>query len=153
LKVEPAIAVERVPNVGAIRIFAGQTGLEIDSTTERGHHPSLLVKKIRRESTGRVEIEIVMKGDYHVEPLSYYKTKPETWSTFGEIYLTPAQATELADKIKIVVKARADESTQTLLVHVQDMVVSRQTLTEMFRLMLASRSRSHSRAPSRRRRR
>ena len=152
LKVEKAIAKEYMSNIEAIRIFPGRAAFEIDSTSEHGHRPGLLIKRIRRERTGKSEIEILMMGDYHVESLTYYKKDPETWPSFGDIILTLSQAHELAEKILRLLKTRADEPTQTLLVHVQDMVVSRQTLAEMFRLMLASRSRSRSRAPRRRER-
>jgi len=102
-------------------------------------------------STGKPEIEIVMMGDYHVEPLTYYKKAPEAWSSFGDIILTLPQARELAEKILRLLKTPAREPTQTLLQHVQDMTVSRQTLNKMLRIMLASRSRTYSHAPSRRR--
>jgi hypothetical protein len=73
LKVEPAIVEEHMPHIEAIRIFPGRAALEIDSTSERGHRPGLLIKRIRRERTGKSEIEIVMMGHYHVEPLTYYR--------------------------------------------------------------------------------
>jgi hypothetical protein len=148
LKVEKAIALEHVPKVDAIRIFAGRTGLEIDSTTERGHRPALLIKKIRRESTGKVEIEIVMMGDYHVEPLTYYKKDPETWPSFADIILTPLQSRELAEKILRLLKAPAREPAQTQLLSVKHWSVR---LYDVKNVITATRS--NSRPRSRRRRR
>jgi hypothetical protein len=85
--------------------------------------------------------------------LNYYEKDPATWTTWGEIYLTPAQALQLAEKIKHIAKAPAGESGQTVLVKVANMTVSLQDLNEIFGVMFASRSRIRSRAPSRRRRR
>ena len=151
LKVEPAIAKD-YQKVQAIRVYPGKLMKEIDSTIESGETPRLIVKKEFSKSRKVEEVSFVFLGPYHIEDLNYFQTDPATWSTFGEIYMTPPQALQLAEKIKRIVKAPAGEPTQTLLVHVQDMVVSRQTLAEMFRLMLTSRSRSRSRAPRRRRR-
>ena len=151
LKVEPPIAKDH-QKVQAIRVYPGKLMKEIDSTTESGETPSLMVKKEFSEKRKADEVSLVFKGLYHIEDLNYYEKDPATWSTWGEIYLTPAQALQLAEKIKHIAKAPAGEPGQTVLVKVADMVVSRQTLTEMFRLMLASRSRSHSRTPRRRRR-
>ena len=153
LKVEPAIAREP-QKVQAIRIYPSKVMLkEIDSSVERGEKPGLIVKKEFSEKRKAEEVSLVFTGPYHIEDLNYFQTDPATWHTFGEIYMTPAQALQLAEKIKRIVRAPAGEPTQMLLQHVTDMTVSRQTLNEVLRIMGASRSRSHSRAPSRRRRR
>jgi hypothetical protein len=152
LKVEPAIAREP-QKVQAIRVYPGKLMKEIDSTIESGETPGLIVKKELSKTRKVEEISLVFTGPYHIEDLNYFQKDPATWHTFGEIYMTPTQALQLAEKIKIVVKARAGEPTQMLLQHVADMTVSRQTLSKMLRIMLASQSRARSHARSRRRRR
>jgi len=149
LKVEPAIAREP-QKVQAIRIYPSKLMLkEIDSSVERGEKPGLIVKKEFSKKRKVEEVSLVFTGPYHIEDLNYFQTDPATWTTFGEIYMTPTQALQLAEKIKRIVKAPAGEPTQMLLQHVADMTVSRQALNEMLRIMIASRSPSRSRAPSR----
>jgi hypothetical protein len=152
LKVEPAIARDH-QKVQAIRVYPGKLMKEIDSTIESGETPRLIVKKEFSKSRKVEEVSLVFLGPYHIEDLNYFQTDPATWSTFGEIYMTPPQALQLAEKIKRIVKAPAGEPTQMLLQHVQDMSFSRQTLNKMLRIILASRSPSRSHARSRRRRR
>ena len=153
LKVEPAIARD-YQKVQAIRVYPGKVlKKEIDSTTESGETPSLMVKKEFSEKRKAEEVSLVFKGLYHIEDLNYYEKDPATWSTWGEIYLTPAQALQLAEKIKHIAKAPAGEPGQTVLVKVANMTVSRERLSEMVRMIGLSRSPSPSRARSRRRRR
>jgi hypothetical protein len=152
LKVEPPIAKDH-QKVEAIRVYPGKLMKEIDSTTESGETPGLIVKKEFSKSRKVEEVSLVFIGPYHIEDLDHFQKDPATWSTFGEIYMTPAQALQLADKIKTITKARAKEPAQAVLIHVQDMIVSRRALNQLTRMTLPSRPRSRSRARSRRRRR
>ena len=152
LKVEPAIARD-YQKVQAIRVYPSKVlKKEIDSSVERGETPSLMVKKEFSEERKAEEVSLVFKGAYRLEDLNYYQKDPDTWTTWGEIYLTPAQALQLAEKIKHITKAPAGEPGQTVLVKVVNMTVSRQALSEMVERILVSQSRSHSRTPRRRRR-
>jgi hypothetical protein len=142
LKVEPAIA-RKHQKVQAIRVYPSKVLMkEIDSSVERGETPGLIVKKEFSKTRKVEEVSLVFTGPYRLEDLNYFQKDPNTWTTFGEIYMTPAQALQLAENIKHVVKG---EPGQTLLQHVENMTVR----------ILVSQPRPHSRAraPSRRRRR
>ena len=131
LKVEPAIARD-YQKVQAIRVY-----------------PSKVLKKEFSKSRKVDEVSLVFKGTHHIEDLNYYEKDPATWTTWGEIYLTPAQALQLAEKIKHIAKAPAGEPAQTVLVKLANMTISRQEF-ERLRTMLVSGPRSRSRAPPRR---
>jgi hypothetical protein len=152
LKVEPAIA-RKQQKVQAIRVYPSKVLLkEIDSSVERGETPSLMVKKEFSEERKAEEVSLVFKGPYHIEDLNYYQKDPATWSTWGEIYLTPAQALQLAEKIKHITKARAGEPGQMVLVKLANMTINRQAV-ERLMAMVVSQHRSRPSARSRRRRR
>jgi hypothetical protein len=116
LKVEPPIARDH-QKVQAIRVYPGRVlKHEIDSSIERGETPSLMVKKEPSKKRGVEEVSLVFMGTYHLEGLGYYTKPPDTWTTWGEIYMTPAQALQLAEKIKQITKAPAGERGQLVLV-------------------------------------
>jgi hypothetical protein len=121
LKVEPPIARDH-QKVQAIRVYVGKLMKEIDSTIERGERPSLIVKKEWSPTRKTVEFSLVFVGPYHIDDLNYYQKDPATWTTFGEIYMTPSQAAELTEKIKQVLKAPEREPAQALL-KVENMVM------------------------------
>ena len=92
IKVERAIK-KRTQDVEAIRVYLTEFNANINSTTERGESPTLLVKRTIREKTGKPEIEIVFMGsekDRHVEKL--YAKNPQDWKSFGHIVLSIPQA-------------------------------------------------------------
>lgn len=96
LRVERAIK-KRYANVEAIRVYLPELKKNVNQTVESGEIPKLLIKRTKRQKTGMPEIEIVFVGsmrDRHVEDLKYYEKHPETWTTWGELVLTPKQ-TEL----------------------------------------------------------
>jgi hypothetical protein len=111
-----------------------------------------MVKKEFSEERKAEEVSLVFKGPYHIEDLKYYTKDPDTWTTWGEIYLTPAQALQLAEKIKHITKAPAGEPGQTVLIKVANMTINRRAF-ERLTAALASQHRSHPSARSRRCRR
>ena len=152
LKVEPAIARD-YQKVQAIRVYPSKVlKKEIDSSVERGETPSLMVKKEFSEERNAEEVSLVFKGTYHIEDLNYYQKDPATWTTWGEIYLTPAQALQLAEKIKHITKAPAGEPGQMVLVKLANMTITRQAV-ERLMAMSVSQHRSRPSTRSRRRRR
>lgn len=99
LKVEPAIEQEDL-DVEAVRIYLSEFMKEVDMTTERGEHPRIRIKKIRRKKTGKIEFEFVFLGsekDRHVEDLSYFSRHPSKWTSYEGVYFTPKQAKALYD--------------------------------------------------------
>jgi len=96
IKVEPAIEKGYV-DAKAIRVYLNELNANVNSSRERGEKPYLLVKTIRSEKRGVIEFEIVFMGTRHVEKLSYYKTNPKTWKSWGEIVASPKQIKELKD--------------------------------------------------------
>ena len=95
-----------VVKVKAIRLFPTKPLLFIDSRTETGEKPTLLIKSIRNEKRGCHEVEIVFLGDYHVaEPDARPHVKPyKDWLSFGLIVLSLDEAKELTKVLERVVE-------------------------------------------------
>ena len=95
-----------VVKVKAIRLFPTRPLLFIDSRTDSGEKPTLLVKSTRNEKRGCYEVEIVFLGDYHVaEPDARPHVKPyKDWLSFGLIVLSLEEAKELMKILERVVE-------------------------------------------------
>lgn len=105
LRVEKPLKKE-LANVEAIRIYLPELMKEIDQTVEKGENPKLLIKRTRRQKTGKREIEVVFMGstkERHVEDLSYFEKNPKNWTTWGLIALTPEQAKALIKALQEMV--------------------------------------------------
>jgi len=92
--------------VKAIRLFPTKPLLFIDSRTETGEKPTLLVKSIHNEKRGCHEVEIVFLGGYHIaEPDARPHIKPyKDWLSFGLIILSLDEAKELTKVLERVVE-------------------------------------------------
>lgn len=96
MRVEPAIK-KKFIDVQAIRCTIPEMQQQLNSCVERGESPKLLIKLIRREKTGKLEVEMVFYAsakERHIEKLSYYEKHPSEWLTIGEIVLTPKETEE-----------------------------------------------------------
>ena len=115
LRVETAIK-KRLVDVEAIRATIPEMLVQINSCTERGEHPKLLIKLIRREKTGKLEIELVFYGgekERHVEKLSYYEKHPSKWVTFGEIVLTIEETKKCVKFLNEIIRKAEGQKTLT----------------------------------------
>lgn len=95
-----------VVKVKAIRLFPTKPLLFIDSRTETGEKPTLLVKSVHNEKRGCHEVEIIFLGGYHVaEPDARPHVKPyKEWLSFGLIALSLDEAKELMKVLERVLK-------------------------------------------------
>ena len=93
-------------NVKAIRLFPTRPLLFIDSRTDTGEKPTLLVKSTHNQKRGCHEVEIVFLGGYHVaEPDARPHVKPyKDWLSFGLIVLSVDGAKELIQVLERVVE-------------------------------------------------
>jgi len=92
--------------VKAIRLFPTRPLLFIDSRTETGEKPTLLVKSTHNKKRGCHEVEIVFLGGYHVaEPDARPHVKPyKDWLSFGLVVLSLEEARELTKVLERVVE-------------------------------------------------
>lgn len=100
-KIDRVMARESV-DVKAIRVYTGKLMKEIDSSTERGENPHIYIQRTYNEKRRLPEIQIVLMGEHHIEPLSYFTCDPRKWSSFGAIVLSLEGAEQFVDKLKKV---------------------------------------------------
>jgi hypothetical protein len=106
IKVERAIGKGYI-DVKAIRVYLSELMKEINSTIERGEKPRLLVKKTYSSKRGVNEFEFVFIGtesERHLEELTYFKKHPKTWTTWGEIVLSPEEVKGLIKLLQDLLK-------------------------------------------------
>jgi len=112
IKVEKPIQRDFV-EVEALRVYLPELKKEIDQTVERGERPRLLVKLTRRQKTGEPEIELVFLGgvkNRHIEELTYYKTDPMSWPSWGIIVLKLIQGRKLSAVLQKMSKKQTVDS-------------------------------------------
>jgi biotin carboxylase len=112
-KLDKVIAREKT-GAKAIRIYTGKLMKEIDSSKERGENPHLYVQKTYNEKRHCVEIQVVLMGEHHIEPLSYFVTDPKIWRSFGEIVLSIEDADRFADKLKKIIHVPIKEAKEII---------------------------------------
>lgn len=111
LKIEKPLK-KIVLNIEAVRVYLPELETEVNQTTERGEHPTLYIKKTRRQKTGVTEFEIVFMGrpsERHVEKLRYYEKPLEQWRSWGELVLNEEQARELLRFLKDAITQQAHD--------------------------------------------
>lgn len=112
-KIDKVMARESV-DVKAIRIYTGKLMKEIDSSTERGENPHIYIQRTYNEKRRLPEIQIVLMGEHHIEPLFYFTGDPRTWRSFGAIVLSEDAAGEFLNKLRKIVPIPVNEAKELL---------------------------------------
>ena len=112
-KIDDVIARESV-DAKAIRVYTGKLMKEIDSSIERGENPHIYIQKTYNKKRRTPEIQIVLMGEHHIEDISYPKSDPQTWVSFGEIVFSLEGAEQFIDYFKNVVRTPVKEDLVTI---------------------------------------
>lgn len=108
IKVERAIK-KRIQDVEAIRLYIPKLLANLNSTVERGEHPTLLIKRTIREKTGKPEIEIVFMAsaeNRHLEKI--YAKNPQDWKSIGHIVLSIPQTYNFLKALEWLLKGQTE---------------------------------------------